>query len=61
MRALLLPEKFFFGIKAELLAKIPDTIEWHFDKAMPEYEAAGPGMSTLRPITFVGELAERYR
>jgi hypothetical protein len=61
LRPLALPEAFFFGIRAELLAKIPDTIEWHFPKEPPEYESIGPGMSKLSPITFVGQLAERYR
>lgn len=59
-QALILPDLFFFGIKAELLAKIPNTIEWHFSPEMPNFESIGPGYSKLDPITFVGQLAERY-
>lgn len=58
--ALALPENFFFGIDPVLLSKIPATIEWHFDSQMPRYESIGPGYSRLEPITFVGQLAERY-
>jgi hypothetical protein len=58
--ALALPDLFFFGIRAELLAKIPDTIEWHFKPEPPTYESVGPGYSQLNPITFIGQLAERY-
>jgi hypothetical protein len=59
-RPLELPDLFFFGIKAELLAKIPSTIQWHFDSEPPKYESIGPGLSKLSPITFVGKLAVQY-
>lgn len=59
-RPLALPDLFFFGIKAELLAKVPSTINWHFSPEMPNYESAGPGYSQLDPITFVGELGVQF-
>jgi hypothetical protein len=58
--ALALPDLFFFGIDPALLAKIPDTIEWHFEKKMPNFGSVGPGLSRLDPITFVGQLAVQY-
>ena len=58
--ALELPEKFFFGISANLLAKIPDNIEWHFAPEKPQYSSVGPGYSRLEPITFIGQLAVQY-
>jgi hypothetical protein len=59
-RPLILPDIFFFGIRVELLAAIPDTIEWHFSPEPPEFESIGPGLSKLNPITFVGRLAVQY-
>jgi len=56
-----LPAKFFFGIKAELLAKIPPTLEWHFAPGELKYEQVAPGYTRLEPITFIGQLAEQYR
>lgn len=60
-KGLQLPNKFFFGIKPELLAKIPSTLEWHFPPGGLEYEQVAPGFTKLESITFVGQLAERYR
>ena len=57
--ALELPDKFFFGIRPSLLAKIPSNIEWHFAPEMPKYSSVGPGYSRLEPITFIAQLAFR--
>lgn len=59
-KPLTLPEKFFFGIRAELLEKIPSTLEWHFAPGPLSYEQVAPGYTRLDPITFVGQLAEQY-
>ena len=60
-KPIVLPERFFFGIRAELLEKIPSTLEWHFAPGPLSYEQAAPGYTKLEPITFIGQLAERYR
>lgn len=59
-KPLLLPDRFFFGIRAELLEKIPTTLEWHFAPGPLSYEQVAPGYTKLEPITFIGQLAVQY-